>query len=129
MEFENLYLTFPEYQELEGNLEEMPFNILSFKAQKIIDKHTSGRLKSLTEQAKEVKMCVFDLMKVLESYDTVIKNTGISSENTDGYSVSYGAISSENAKSMTADINNCIRSWLADCKLDDGTPYLYCGVE
>lgn len=129
MEFKNQYLTFEEYQELGGTLEEMPFNILEFKAQKEIDKYTFGRLHDLEEYPNEVKLCIFDLMNIVNSYNSLIENTGISGENTDGYSVSYSGVSSENAKSFNADVKTSIRNYLSDCRLDDGTPYLYCGVE
>lgn len=129
MEFKNQYLTYEEYQQLGGTLEEMPFNILEFKAQKEIDKYTFGRLHDLEEQKLEVKNCISDLMNIIKAYNSVTDNIGISSENTDGYSVSYASVSSENTKSFNASVKNSIKSYLSDCKLDDGTPYLYCGVE
>ena len=42
MEFSNQYLTYQEYLELGGSLEETPFNILELEAQKNIDKYTFG---------------------------------------------------------------------------------------
>ena len=44
MEFKNQYLTYLEYKNLGGTLGEMPFNLLEFKARKIIDERTLGRL-------------------------------------------------------------------------------------
>ena len=128
MEFKKQYLTFEEYRELGGTLEQMPFNILEFKAQKEIDKYTFNRLLDLEEYSNEVKVCVFDLMNIISNYTKIIDNTGIASESTDGYSVSYGNVSSENVKSYNADIRNCIQRYLINCKLENGTPYMYCGV-
>lgn len=129
MEFEKHYLTFEEYRKLGGTLEQMPFNILEFKAQKEIDKYTFNRIKDLEEYSNEVKVCTFDLMNIIESYTRMINNTGVSSESTDGYSVTYGNVSSENTKSYNSDVYNCIKRYLINCKLEDNTPYLYKGVE
>ena len=59
MEFTKQYLTYEEYQELGGTLEETPFNILELEAQKNIDKYTFDRLKDLEEQINEVKICEY----------------------------------------------------------------------
>lgn len=121
MEFNN-YLNYDEYQLYGGTLEEMPFNLLEFKARKIIDKYTFGRLIGLENQLQEVKMCVFELISILENQK---ENIGKSSENIDGYSVSY---SNGDITNANRDIYNCVSDYLINCRLDDGTPYMYCGV-
>ncbi len=130
MEFSNQYLTYEEYKSLGGTLGEMPFNILEFKCQKIIDNLTFNRLIDLEVQRQEVKMCIFDMMNISNKYNNVNNQlaTGVTSENTDGYSVSYGSINSEQDKTRQTELENCARDYLIDCKLDDGTPYMYCGV-
>lgn len=128
MEFTKHYLTYENYTTLGGTLTETPFNVLELKAQKAIDKYTFGRLQDLEEQINEVKVCAFELINKLENYQSAEKNHGISSESTDGYSVSYGAKTSDSVSSMEKDIENCIKTYLSECKLEDGTPYLYCGV-
>lgn len=130
MEFTKHYLTYSEYTTLGGTLQETPFNVLELKAQKEIDKYTFGRLQNLPTQINEVKTCVFELINKFNNYQNAENNqaTGISSESTDGYSVSYGTKTSDNVSSMIKDIENCIKTYLSECKLDNGTPYLYCGV-
>lgn len=130
MEFTNQYLTYEEYQKLGGTLEEMPFNILEFKAQNEVDKYTFGRLKELETQIQDTKMCIYDLISVFQKYQTINENQakGLASESTDGYSVSYGTPSQEMTKSQNEEIKSCVRQYLIDCKLEDGTPYMYCGV-
>lgn len=130
MDFTKHYLTYAEYKVLGGNLAETPFNLLELKAQKEIDKYTFGRLKNLQGQINEVKVCDYELINKFNNYINAEKNqaSGISSESTDGYSVSYGTKSSDSVSSMSKDIENCIKTYLAECKLEDGTPYLYCGV-
>lgn len=130
MEFTKHYLTYAEYKALGGTLEETPFNVLELKAQKEIDRYTFGRLQTLPTQINEVKVCDYELIKKLDNYQNAETNQakGISSESTDGYSISYGTKTSDSVSSMNKDIENCIKIYLSECKLADGTPYLYCGV-
>ena len=97
MEFEKQYLTYLEYQELEGTLEEMPFNVLEFEARKQIDLRTQRRLVDVEEIPSDVKLCVYHLIDRISSYSNVISsasnsNGNIASENTDGYSISYNQV-------------------------------------
>lgn len=129
MEFENQYLTYEEYIELGGTLDETPFNILELEAQKNIDKYTLGRLKDLEKQINEVKVCEYKLINLLNTYNSYEnQNKSISSENIDGYSVTYSQATENVSKSKIEDIKCIIKTYLAECKLEDGTPYLYVGV-
>lgn len=130
MEFENQYLSYSEYKELGGTLNETPFNILELEAQKDVDKYTFGRLKELDEQVNEVKICIFRLINLLNTYTSYDnQNKSISSENIDGYSISYSQAVESVSKAKMIEIRDIIKTHLAECYLDDGTPYLYCGVE
>lgn len=130
MEFENQYLNYDEYQELGGTLDETPFNILELEARKNVDKYTSGRLKKLEKQINEVKVCVFNLISTLKGYAEIKqKDRNITSENIDGYSVSYVGVSAELTKGQKSEIENMIKTYLAECCLEDGTPYLYIGAD
>lgn len=129
MEFGNQYLTYHDYQELGGTLEETPFNILELEAQKNVDKYTFGRLKKLDTQINEVKICIYKLIENINSYSTYEnQNKAISSENTDGYSVTYGQVAENVSKAKINEIKSIIKTYLAECYLEDGTPYLYAGV-
>ena len=131
MEFSKHYLTYSEYKnDLGGTLEEAPFNILELEAQKSIDKYTFGRLKDLDTQTNEVKVCVFKLINLLDAYNVYEnQNKSISSESTDGYGVSYTTPTENVSKSKMNDIKAIIQTDLAECRLEDNTPYLYCGVD
>lgn len=91
MEFNNQYLTYEEYKSLGGTLGEMPFNILELKARQVINERTQNRLKNIEEMSQEVKICVYDLINTMNKYNLSDNSTSsnISSENTDGYSVTY----------------------------------------
>ena len=129
MEFNNQYLTYEEYQDLGGTLQETPFNILELEARKNIDKYTFGRLKDLEQQINEVKICEFKLIGLLNTYSSYEnQNKSISSENTDGYSISYAQSTENVSKAKINEIKSIIKSDLSECYLEDGTPYLYVGV-
>ena len=91
MEFKNQYLSYEEYKSLGGTLGEMPFNILELKARQVINERTQNRLKNIKEMPQEVKICVYDLINTMNKYNLSDNSTSsnISSENTDGYSVTY----------------------------------------
>lgn len=118
------YLTYTEYKALGGTLDEMPFKILELEARKQVDKYTFGRLIELSTQITEVKVCIFKLIEELNGYVSEINNN-IASESIDGYSISY----TQNKTQVIQETSkNLIRTYLAECKLEDGTPYLYRGV-
>ena len=91
MEFNNQYLSYEEYKSLGGTLGEMPFNILELKARQVINERTQNRLKNIKEMPQEVKICVYDLINTMNKYNLSDNSTSsnVSSENTDGYSVTY----------------------------------------
>jgi hypothetical protein len=129
MEFTNQYLTYNEYQELGGTLNETPFNVLELEAQKNVDKYTFGRLQNLKQQINEVKVCIFKLIGLIDTYNTYEnQNKSISSESTDGYSISSSQATENVSKAKINEIKAIIKTYLAECKLQDGTPYLYVGV-
>ena len=130
MEIEGQYLTYEDYKGLGGTLDLMPFNLLEFEARKEIDKYTFGRLINLDEQVNEVKLCIYHLINTLQGYDSdKTRNKAISSENTDGYSVSYGSATKEATEAKESEIKSIIKTYLSNLYLEDKTPYLYRGVK
>ena len=81
MDFTNQYLT----------LEEVPFNELEYECRRIIDSRTQNRLKNADEIPEEVKMLENKMIQTLQGYYVSLEKaqSGVASENTDGYSVSY----------------------------------------
>lgn len=130
MTFDGQYLGYDDYKALGGTLDEMPFNVLEFEARQNIDKYTFGRLKELESQNQEVKLCVYKLIELIGSYENYeTQNKGVASESTDGYSISYSTPSSTFIEAKDSEIKGVVREYLVDCKLEDGTPYMYCGVK
>lgn len=127
MEFSKQYLTYNEYQSLGGTLEEMPFNLLEFKARKEVDKYTFGRLEEIGNRYNEVKLCVNDIIGILDLYQKYDnQDKRVSSVNTDGYVESYNLDISGMEKSKDDKIKNIIYNYLSNLYLDD-TFILYRG--
>ena len=114
MEFSGQYLTYNEYKALGGELDLTPFNLLEYDARKEIDKETLGRLINLDKQKEEVKMCMWELI-----------NLQISINN--GVDISGNVINYTNKEIVKAKSDTIMR-YLLNCKLENGTPYLYRGV-
>lgn len=129
MEFEGQYLTYQEYKALGGTLDEMPFNLLEFNARKKIDERTFGRLVDKGQEYKEVKMCVYNMITTLNSYSSYdTQNKAISSESTDGYSISYGTPQKSTTEAKNSELEDIINSYLANIIIDN-VPVLYRGAD
>ena len=128
MEFNNQYLSYEEYKSLGGTLGEMPFNILELKARQIINERTQNRLKDVKKIPQEVKICVYDLIQIINKYNNSNNSTSsnISSENIDGYSVTYksGTELTDEQKKQYDDVMETDLYGV----IVDNTPILYLGV-
>ena len=120
MEFKGQYLTYQEYKALGGTLDEMPFNLLEFNARMKIDERTFGRLIDKGQEYKEVKLCVYNMIITLNSYSSYdTQNKAISSENTDGYSISYGAPQKSVTEAKNSELEDIIDTYLSNLIIDD----------
>ena len=129
MEFKGQYLTYQEYLALGGTLDEMPFNLLEFNARKKIDERTFGRLIDKGQEYKEVKLCVYNMITTLNSYSSYdTQNKAISSESTDGYSISYGTPQKSTTEAKNSELEDVINSCLANVIIDN-VPVLYRGAD
>lgn len=131
MEFKGQYLTYGEYVELGGTLEETPFNLLEFEARKKIDKRTQLRLVNCDNIPLEVKLCIYNLINKINTYsETINKSSGnIASENTDGYSITYinATQIQEIINSKSNELNSIIEDNLFGV-IVNGEHLLYLGV-
>lgn len=129
MEFEEQYLTYQEYLALGGTLDEMPFNLLEFNARMKIDERTFGRLINKGQEYKEVKLCIYNMITTLNSYSSYdTQNKAISSESTDGYSISYGTPQKSTTEAKNSELEDAIDTYLSNLIVDD-VPVLYRGAD
>ena len=129
MEFNGQYLTYEEYRRLGGNLNQTPFNLLEFNARKKIDERTFGRLINKGQEYQEVKLCEFNMITILNSYSSYdTQNKAISSENTDGYSISYGTPQKSTTDAKNSELEDIIDTYLSNLIVDD-VSVLYRGAD
>ena len=97
-----MYLTYEEYQNMGGTLDETAFNDVEFEAESIINYYTFNRLKNEEEQPNEVKMLMMYLIRnILTARNSMESSTSagevsdktIASQSNDGVSVSYNVLS------------------------------------
>lgn len=107
-----MYLSYAEYTNMGGTLDETAFNDFEFEAECIVNWYTFDRLKKETEYPPELQRCMFALIKlaklkadsmnlgqqITQTTDdqghttTVVTNSAIASQSNDGVSVSYNTV-------------------------------------
>ena len=138
------YLTYDEYLDMGGELDETLFDSLSLDAQAYIDWHTFNRLwkeEWRTEDIMErVKICMFQLIKLLEVKSSVIApdvsstgginvNAQLMSQANDGVSATYAVLSGNALYEKTKEeIDDTIKRYLNGLMNSMGRSILYRGL-
>ena len=107
-----MYLTYEEYKDYGGTLDETSFNDLEYDAESTVNWYTFNRLQKPQWRealdAPELKKCVYQLIRVKQLEDSLLavssgnagwgmgwtKEAGITQESNDGVSTSYNVLSS-----------------------------------
>lgn len=103
------------------------FSRTEFRARKIVDRITQGRVKEMPEPPEAVKRLMVELV-TLEATQAgeLAANQPVTSFSNDGYSETYAQpLTAETVKQIELDL---IVEYLADEKDHNGTPLLYLGV-
>ena len=103
------------------------FSRLEFRARKIVDRITQGRVKEMPEPPESVKRLMVELV-TLEATQAgeLAANQPVTSFSNDGYSETYAQpLTAETVKQIELDL---IVEYLADEKDHNGTPLMYLGV-
>ncbi len=122
MKFENQYLTYDEYKKLGGNLSQMPFNLLEYRAEKEVDELTSNRFRKISNYPQELKLCIIELITDINKYN---KSGTKTSETVGSYSVSYDKPVTKEKKE---ELKNIVKTYLSTTKIDN-VFVLYCGAD
>lgn len=122
MEFKNQYLTYDEYKKIGGQLQEMPFNLLEYRARKQVDLLTFNRFTDIDDYPQELKLCVNELISELHNYNDVGNK---SSESVGSYSISFNKPVTTEEKQV---LENIIVTYLSEIKVND-VPVLYRGAD
>ena len=144
-----MYLTYEEYTEYGGQLDETSFNDLEFDAESTVNWYTFNRLQkpewSEALDTPELKRCVYQLIRIKELENSLLaasaggagwgigwtKEAGITQESNDGVSTSYNLLSSgellafAQGKKNTQDLVN---RYLGSIVNDLGRKLLYRGI-
>lgn len=134
-----MYLTYDEYTEYGGTLEETAFEELEFEARAQIDWWTFNRLQNEETYPEAVKRCMFKLIKLLEDKQKAMAiipiaedgsvKAGIASESNDGVSTSYNTLSARDAvEALQKEFKDTIQMYLNGVKNSLGRRLLYRGV-
>ncbi len=119
MKIENKYLSYEEYKELGGAIQEALYNLLEYRAEKKIDKYTFKRFRKIDNYPTELKMCVYDLIPLM----TNDNNSNIVSESIGNYSVTK-----KTKKELEKDISEIINDYLSEVSINN-IPVLYIGAD
>lgn len=121
MDYGTKYLTYVEYQSLNGSItKESAFNLLEYKSRKIIDKYTFNRFNGITTIPTELKVCMRDMIELVNSYETELtQNKGVSSESADGYSISYSTPTKDLEQAKNSEIKGIIENYLSNTKVNN----------
>lgn len=129
-----MYLTYMEYLTLGGSLDESEFLRTEWKAAKLVDKYTFGRLKQDYKFSSAVKMTIFELISMVVKKDNAIiqpdnnSSNDISSFSNDGVSVTLNKETvSQFLENFNTRILEVIKTNLAGETNQNGAPLLYRG--
>jgi len=134
------YLTYDEYTEMGGTLDETLFDNLRLDAQGYIDWHTFNRLWNETEIPERVKICMYQLIALLnvtnntlmpdvQSTHGINVNAQITNQSNDGVSSTYAVFSAEMLyEKAKKEIDSCISRYLMGVMNSAGRKLLYRGL-
>lgn len=134
-----MYLTYLEYQNMGGTLDETTFNNMEFEARSYVDYVTFNRLQNEEELPQAVKQCMYYLITLVTDKLNALTGTDISgvssggavisSQSNDGVSVSYNVMAAKDIlDSNTKEINNTINRYLQGVVNSLGQKVLYRGL-
>lgn len=135
-----MYLTYTEYQNMGGTLDETTFNDYEFEAEATINWYTFNRLKKDTTFPDEVKRCMYTLIRLIEdkakamALDGTDESgsgmvAGIASQSNDGVSISYNTLSAKDMLDASkAQAEDCVKKYLQGVMNELGKKLLYRGL-
>lgn len=134
-----MYLTYEEYIQMGGTLEETAFEELEFEARTQIDYWTFNRLSNDTTFPEAVKRCMYKLITLLNDQQQALAasipattdstNAGIMSQSNDGVSITYNMLSAHEIVETVQDkIKTTINQYLTNVRNSLGRKVLYRGV-
>lgn len=144
-----MYLTYEEYTDMGGTLDEAAFNDLEFDAESTVNWYTFNRLKR-TEWAKvleseELKRCMYQLIRLKAAENELLassgggagwgvgwsKEAGITEESNDGVTTKYNTASAGDLLAFfkgSKTVNDVVQQYMGSIVNDLGRNILFRGV-
>lgn len=124
-----MYIDLMYYQNNGGkqDMTDAAFSRNEFRARKLVDRLTQGRVKNMAQVPEAVKRLMVELV-TLESTQgaETVNGQRVTSFSNDGYSETYATpLTGEQVKEIECDL---ISEYLSEETDDEGTPLLYLGV-
>ena len=109
------------------DMTEDAFSRNEFRARKLVDKLTQGRVKNMAQVPEAVKRLMVELVSLEQSQGAELtQQQAVTSFSNDGYSETYAdPLTGERLKEIECDL---ILEYLSDEVDDNGVPLLYLGV-
>ena len=138
-----MYLSFDEYQDMGGTLDETAFNDIEFEAETYIDWYTFNRLWGQEEYPPRLKRCVYHIIRLIalkmnlmgqpitteQQISSANNSPQIASMSNDGVSISYNIVSAHDALELTKkEVDKTIEQQLAGVTNNLGRKLLYRGI-
>ena len=125
-----MYIDLVYYQQNGGkqDMTDAAFARDEFRARKMVDKLTQGRIKNMAKTPEAVKRLMVELVSLESTQGSKItENQAVTSFSNDGYSETYAdPLTRERVKEIECEL---ISEYLSEETDDEGTPLLYLGVE
>ena len=135
-----MYLSYSEYQEYGGKLDETTYNEFEFEAESIVDYYTFNRLKNDTVISEPVKRLIFALIDIAQKKEATL-GLGVSSSNSnagdvyitrqanDGVDTTYNSMSASSLYQLCKqETSRAVKRYLAQVVNQAGHKVLYRGL-
>lgn len=111
-----------------ADMTDAAFSRNEFRAGKLVDKLTQGRVKGMPETPEAVKRLMVELVSLEATQGAeIVENQAVQSFSNDGYSETYAEpLTGERLKQIECDL---ISEYLSGETDENGTPLLWLGVE
>lgn len=123
------YLSYEQYIDWGGELDEQSFNYAELKARARVDALTMGRVARMEAVPEQVQAAMMEIITVDGTFSASAQASApvAASFTTDGYSESYGSAESRTA-AIEKQLTGSILTLLDGVLDDDGVPLTFAGV-
>lgn len=123
-----VYLTYDEYKEIGGTIEEAAFNRTIYRVSGIVNNATFGRIEGMITIPEEVKHLCRDLVEYFANNFGSSKQVSSRSQSAGGVSESESFVI-RSIEERAGEIDDMVKDYLMNVSDDMGTPLLYRGAQ